>query len=285
MENKYVFQVPAGRMRSAAAAPSESPGGIGHARVEADRRRGELRGYVLDGLAHIEWAPAAAKAPEDDFVVFSGVAEFKPVRQAAGGRVFQLFFLDSNAREFFYLQGSDAAADDADAARVQDFIDRSAELAAADDGTAVDGVASDSTPAAPPMAAAAISSAIARVGGPSGPGGAAGARGKRQRKLPSLRPVLDASRIAPLLAADPALVEELAPLLPGNGPATAERVLAALRSTPLRETLEMLDRGLNAGELGAVMLQIGLPQGAGQYGVLAFLDAVRAQWGGGRRAD
>ena len=90
----------------------------------------------------------------------------------------------------------------------------------------------------------------------------------------SLRSVLEADRVIPILDTDMKAIESLLPYLP-EGQRDIENMRDTIRSPQMYQTLARMTQVLNSPQCGALFASLGLPQG--DMGVLGFIKAIQDQ--------
>jgi hypothetical protein len=72
--------------------------------VSPDTRKGLVFMKLEDSLLHFCWKDRSNGQIEDDFIIFPGDAEIKPITQCKTGRVILLKFKENNRKYFYWLQ-------------------------------------------------------------------------------------------------------------------------------------------------------------------------------------
>ena len=73
--------------------------------VTAQPHRGKIKFYKSEeGLLHLEWRNRLTNASDLDIILFPNCAKWQKIEQCKDGRVYLLKFMDSNRREFFWMQ-------------------------------------------------------------------------------------------------------------------------------------------------------------------------------------
>lgn len=89
--------------------------------------------------------------------------------------------------------------------------------------------------------------------------------------------ILTPTNLTPILLSSPSiiplLIPHLPPTLPLSSPPTTSEITEIIASPQFREAVEGFDAALRTGELGGLMVGLGLEESAGR-GVGEFLDAV-----------
>ncbi|KAI8975363.1 hypothetical protein BDF20DRAFT_878234 [Mycotypha africana] len=91
----------------------------------------------------------------------------------------------------------------------------------------------------------------------------------------SLNDILTTQTLTPLLN-DPELCSSLFPFLPQESERSAEEVKQIVRSSQFSQALQSLSAALNTGQLGPLLIELGLPSSAGNS-VESFLRAISEQ--------
>lgn len=247
-----------------------------------------------DGLIHFNWTNRQTRINELDLIVFPSDATFTTVSHAPGGRVHVLKFSSSDQRYFFWLQDNfpgahasyasninglledpdfqvDHEADATGRAQGQPTASTSTAGASSSTGNAGDRLRGQPTP----EQFEAFRQLVAGL-----PTGGAGAGG-----IPAGAPdfalsdVLSASALTPLFnSASPSTLRAIFPTLPSDLPIppSPEALRRVVDSAPFQTQVRALDRALQTGLVGSLVVGLGLPEEAG-LGIRPFLDAIARQ--------
>ncbi|KAF2074365.1 hypothetical protein CYY_004340 [Polysphondylium violaceum] len=80
--------------------------------VTSDARKGYLKfGITPERLICVQWRPRDSSAYEDEYYFAPGDLKFVKVPACKTGRMYYLYFSDSNQREFFWSQEPNQAND------------------------------------------------------------------------------------------------------------------------------------------------------------------------------
>jgi hypothetical protein len=91
--------------------------------VSPDTRKGLVFMKLEDSLLHFCWKDRSNGQIEDDFIIFPGDAEIKPITQCKTGRVILLKFKENNRKYFYWLQEPKDDKDEEYVKKVNNFID------------------------------------------------------------------------------------------------------------------------------------------------------------------
>jgi len=248
-----------------------------------------------DGLIHFNWTNRETRNVEMDLIIFPSDATFLPVAQAPGGRIHVLKFSSSDQRYFFWFQDSFPGAhasyarnlnglledpdfsvgfdrDADDAARAGEQLVASTSTAA-NVSASISGTASGGTAQPTPEQLEAFRQLIAGL-----PTSAAASSSSGSPDL-ALGDVLSPQALAPLFAtASPETLRAIFPTLPTDMPIppSPEVLRRIVESPQFQAQVRALDRALQTGLVGSLVVGLGLPEGAG-LGIRPFLDAIKAQ--------
>jgi len=245
-----------------------------------------------DGLVHFNWTNRQTRNIELDLIIFPSDANFVPVTQVFGGRVHVLKFSSSDQRYFFWFQDNFTGAHASYARNLNGLLDDPDFPVDHDADTAgrADGQSTASASVAPASSATGPSSTS---GGPAQPtpeqlqtfrqlvAGLPTSAAGPSAGLPDYRlsDVLSPQALAPLFAtASPETLHAIFPTLPSDMPIPpSPDVLRRVVESPQFQTqVFALDRALQTGLVGSLVVGLGLPEEAG-LGIRPFLDAIKAQ--------
>ncbi|KAF8322498.1 adhesion regulating molecule [Clavulina sp. PMI_390] len=241
-----------------------------------------------DGLVHFNWINRQTRVNELDLIIFPEDASFVKVTQSPGGRVHVLKFSSSDQRYFFWFQDSHTGAHESYAANLTGLLE-DPEFTVDHAADAAGRSATASTSSAP--AASSSSSTAAPAGGPTPeqleqfrrlvaglPSGAGSQMGSGLPEL-SLSDVLSPTALAPLFStASPAVLRTIFPTLPSDMPIppSPEALRRVVESPQFQAQVRALDRALQTGLVGSLVVGLGLPEEAG-LGIGPFLEAIKKQ--------
>lgn len=221
-----------------------------------------------------------------DLIVFPSDATFVPVTQAPGGRVHVLKFSSSDQRHFFWFQDQKPEFHARHAQHISLVLDDpQSELPIPITGSQPSASTSTapaaSTSAAPSGSNPAfnadqLSQLRALVSGLPQTQGAGASSGAPDL---SLSDVLTPANLAPLFnTASPEVLRSIFPTLPADLPVppSPEVLRRLVESSQFQAQVRALDRALQTGLVGNLVVGLGLPEEAG-LGIVPFLNAIEAQ--------
>jgi len=259
-----------------------------------------------DGLIHFNWINRSTHNADIDLIVFPSDASFVPVSQSLGGRMHVLKFSSSDQRHFIWFQDSFPGAFASYVANINGLLDdpefvvnHDADAAGraqpapqqpvASTSTAPAVTATSSTPTIPPPTSGAspgappslehLAQLRALVAGLPQDGSSGTGAGSSGLPDLSLSDVLSPSTLAPLFAtASPEVLRSIFPTLPSDLPIppSPDVLRRVVESQPFQAQVRALDRALQTGLVGGLVVGLGLPEEAG-LGIRPFLDAVQKQ--------
>jgi len=265
-----------------------------------------------DGLIHFNWTNRQTRIAELDLIIFPSDAVFSVVTQSPGGRMHVLKFSSSDQRYFFWLQDNFPGAHASYAKNINGLLEDpeftvDVDADAAGRGAPAQGqpasssssanlaasTASSSLPSASMSSPTGSTSASASMSGQPTPEqlaafrrlvanipGSSGASSSSSG-MPDfvLSDILTPSSLAPLFnSASASTLRAIFPTLPTDMPIppSPEALRQVVESSPFQSQVRALDRALQTGLLGSLVVGLGLPEEAG-LGIRPFLDAVKAQ--------
>ncbi|KAF8340544.1 proteasome complex subunit Rpn13 ubiquitin receptor-domain-containing protein [Cantharellus anzutake] len=259
--------------------------------VDSDAAPGEI---IItegeDGLTRFNWINRNTRTNDLELIIFPADASFVVVPQSEGGRTHVLKFSSSDQRYFFWFQDSHTGAFKSYAKNLNGILDDpSYEIDRVGDVTGQDAPSSSDGPA--------ISTDAPSTGPSTGAGGSlpldrlaelralvSNLPNTTEGAIPlapemSLIDILTPANLTPLFnTASPEVLNSIFPTLPSDMPfPPSEDVLrSVIESPPFQAQVRALDRALQTGLVGNLVVGLGLPEEAG-LGIRPFLKAIQDQ--------
>jgi len=248
-----------------------------------------------DGLLHFNWINRQTRTAELDLIIFPSDASFVRVSQSPGGRMYVLKFTSSDQRHFLWFQDLHLGAfesyarningllDDpdyivdheADAASKSQTTTQQTATTSTSDASSSSAVQPSATNQPPSDRLAELRALVANLPQPSSGGS------EIPSGMPdfSLSDILSPSTLTNLFStASPEVLRAIFPTLPPDLPIppSPDVLRRVVESPPFQAQVRALDRALQTGLVGGLVVGLGLPEEAG-LGIRPFLQAIQEQ--------